>query len=112
MGFQDNLPGIHIRAHNQLAIDCVYYPLADDFSITDRPVSCKIEIEYDVILQPSEYDAQVVETGTTITALYSDVVEPKTGSEFKTTDTVFTVKRITDNDKVFVTMVVTDAIRY
>jgi len=107
MGFQDNLPGIHQRAHNQIAISCVYYPVDDDPEISD-PVICKIEIEHDVIIQPSGYDAQVIETGSTVTALYSDVVEPKTGSYFQVADTVYTVKRITDNDKVFVTMVVTE----
>ncbi len=108
MGFQDNLPGIHTRAFNQVSIDCVYSPVADDPYIFDQ-VSCKITIEYDVVLQPSGYDAQVIEVGTTITALYPDVKKPQFNSTFETADKIFTVQKIIENDKIFVKMTVSEA---
>jgi hypothetical protein len=74
--------------------------------------SCNVIIKRDVMIQPSSYDAQVVEAGTTITALYADIGEPDAGSQFKTADKIYTVKRITDNDRIFVTMVVTDEDRH
>jgi len=85
-----------------------YAPVLDDPVIEDS-VSCKVLIDRDVVIQPSDYDAQVVEVGTTIEALYSDVGTPQKGSTFTSADTVFTVQRVQDNDKVFVKMVVTEA---
>lgn len=102
MGFQDNIPGVHIRAFNQIAAPAVY----TDTDLNETP--CNIILDHDVILQPSSYDAQVVEPGSTIEALYSDVGEPEKGATFVIDDTTYTVQRITDNDKVFVTMVVKD----
>lgn len=63
-------------------------------------------LSHDVILQPSDYDAQVVETGSTIEAPYSDVGEPKKGATFVVDGTTYTVQRITDNDQIFITMAV------
>jgi len=78
----------------------VYNPVSGD------SVTCDILIDHDVILQPSSYDARVVETGSTITALYEDVGEPSTGSTFDVAGITYKVARITDNDMVFVTMAV------
>lgn len=88
---------------NKRGGSAVYTPLLGD------PVSCKVRLDHDVILQPSDYNAQVVETGSTIAALYSDVGDPKEGSTFVIDSTTYTVKRITDNDRIFVIMAVTEA---
>jgi hypothetical protein len=65
-------------------------------------------LEHDVLFQPTGYDAQMVEPGVTITALFSDVAEPRSGSTFLIGDNVYRVKRISDNDKTFVILVVVD----
>lgn len=101
MAFRDNIPGILIRAFEQVATHSgVYSTTGGD------PIACNIRIDHDVVLQPSSYDARVVETGTTITALYQDVGEPPVGSAFTVDGGAWEVKRVTDNDKVFVTMAV------
>lgn len=100
MGFQDNIPGIHTRAFNQVAVPAVYTAVSND------PVACMVDLKHDVILQPSSYDARVVETGSTITALYADVGEPAVGSTFDVDGGVYKVARITDNDMIFITMAV------
>lgn len=69
-------------------------------------VSCSVKIGFDVMLQPNSYDAQVVETGTTVDAFYSEVGEPEKGDIFLVDSVSYSVVRITDNDKTFVTMVV------
>lgn len=77
-----------------------------DLNVTPN---CNILVSNDVILQPSDYNTQVVETGTTIEALYSDVGEPKKGATFVIDGgATYTVQRITDNDLVFVTMAVVE----
>ena len=68
---------------------------------------CSVFLDHDVILQPDSYEAQVVESGSTITAKYSDVGEPKAGSTFLIGSTTYTVHRITENNRELVTMVVT-----
>ena len=102
MGFQDNIPGIFTRALNQVGVDAVYTPVTGD------QVSCTVRLRHDVILQPSSYDAQIVETGSTIKALYSDVGEPEKGSTFMIDETTYTVARITDNDRYFVVVQVVE----
>jgi len=100
MGYQDNFPGVDIRVFNQLGVGAVYAPTAGD------SVSCMARLKHDVILQPSSYDARIVETGSTVMALFSDVGEPEKGSTFVIDSTTYTVARITDNDHTFVTMAV------
>ncbi len=85
----------------------VYTPVLNDPDISE-PVSCNIIIDHDVALQPESYDAVVVETGTTVEALFSDVATPQKGSTFTADGNVYTVQRITDNDQTFVKMVVTE----
>ena len=83
----------------------VGYP-AIDTSIDAEVVECNVLIDHDVIIQPSSSDARVVETGSTITALFSDVGEPSAGSTFEVDGEVFKVARITDNNRILVTMAV------
>lgn len=71
-------------------------------------VECLVRLDHDVMLQPSSFDARVVETGSTITAMYADVGEPKEGSIFVIDSATYTVARITDNDRVFITMQVVE----
>ncbi len=100
MGFQENIPGIYARAFNQVGAPAVYTP------VSGEPVSCMVNLKHDVILQPSSYDARVVETGSTITAMYSDVGEPVSGSTFEVDGETFKVARITDNNRILVTVAV------
>jgi len=85
----------------------VYHPSLDDPVIPDT-LDCDIILEFDAVLQPSSYDAQVVETGTIIEALYRDIAEPRHGSHFVVGDKKYVVERIMDNDRVFVRMAVTE----
>ncbi len=45
---------------DEFGIPAVYNPVIDDSAIFE-PVSCNVIIDHDVILQPSDFDAQVVE---------------------------------------------------
>ena len=82
--------------------DAIYYP------VSGPPVGCSVLVDHDVVIQPDSYDAHVVETGTVITAIYNDVGEPRQGSTFVVDGITYTVERITDNDRDFVVMKVTD----
>jgi hypothetical protein len=86
--------------------DFAYPALYTPVSAFKPVVWCVVILDHDVILQPSSYDARVVETGSTITALYADVGEPAVGSTFEVDGVTYKVARITDNDMVFVTMAV------
>ena len=88
--------------HDEFAYPAVYTPV----SAFEPVVSCAVLLDHDVILQPSSYDARVVETGSTITALYADVGEPSAGSTFVVSGVTYKVARITDNDMIFITMAV------
>ncbi len=90
----------------EFGVFAVYKPVLDDPIVLDQ-VSCNVIIEHDAVLQPAGYDAQVLETGTTIEALYRDVAEPQMGSIFIIDGVVWEVERITDNDREFVKVVVT-----
>ena len=90
---------------DDFAYQAVYTPV----SAFEPVVSCAVLLDHDVILQPSSYDARVVETGSTITALYADVGEPYAGSTFVVDGVTYKVSRITDNDMVFVTMAVVES---
>lgn len=83
-------------------VDAVYT------SLSGGDVDCKVGLSHDVILQPSSYDAQVIETGSTVQALYADVGEPVKGDSFEVGSINYTIARITDNDKTFVTMQVVE----
>lgn len=100
MGFQDNIPGIYAKAFNQVGAPAVYTPVSGD------SVPCRVNLRHDVMLQPSSYDARVVETGSTITALFSDVGEPRENSTFEIDGVTWTVKRVTDNNRILVTVAV------
>ena len=89
----------------ELARSAVFTP---DPGAPATTVPCLVVLEHDVILQPSSYDARVVETGSTIMALFSDVGEPAAGSIFEVDGDIFRVARITDNNRIFVTMAVID----
>lgn len=92
---------------DEFGTEAVYTPALTDPMSTDV-VACNVLIERDTAIQPSDYNAAVVEIGTTIEALYQDVGEPRKGATFTADGIVFTVHRITENDRVFVKMVVTE----
>jgi len=71
-------------------------------------ISCNVLIEHDVLLQPSGFDSQVVEIGTTIEALFSDIGAPKKGDLFTIDSIVYNVIRVEENDKIFVKMTVSE----
>jgi len=75
--------------------------------VTGTAVTCTILIDYDVLLQPDNYDAQVTTTETTITAQCEDVGIPQRGSTFQLVggDT-FTVANVIDNDETLITVIV------
>ncbi len=85
---------------DEFGVQTVYTP------VLGLPVSCNVILDHDVVLQPSHYDAVVVETGSTIEALVKDVGTPLKGSTFVIDLDIYIVQRITDNDENFVTMVV------
>jgi len=71
-------------------------------------ISCNVLIEHDVLLQPSGFDSQVVEVGTTIEALFSEVGTPEKDDTFAIDSITYIVMRIVENDKVFVKMIVSE----
>ena len=75
-------------------------------SLSAVETSCEVNIEHDVVIQPDDFTTNVAEIGTTIEYLYSDLGEVEIGSTFLIDSTTYTVKRIDQNDKVFVKVVV------
>lgn len=67
---------------------------------------CSVDMQHDVVIQPSSFDVQIVETGSTITALCRDVGVPEEGSFFTIDGEKWITKRVTDNDNVVITMAV------
>ncbi len=84
--------------------EATYSPV-DDFQIT-----CRVILDFENELRPDGYDIEIVDVGTTIEALYSDVGEPKKGSTFEIEGTVYRVARIDSNDRVFVKCVVSEVL--
>lgn len=82
--------------------------LATYTSTNLEDVSCYVILEHDVVLQVDGMTSQVAETGTTITALYSDVGKPEAGSSFLIGENTYRVVRVTDNNRILVTMAVVD----
>lgn len=79
--------------------DAVYTP------VSGSAVECKVTLNFDVETSiPGEVD--IMELGTTIEGLYSEIGSPKNGSTFLVNGTTYRVKRVEKNDRVFVTVVV------
>lgn len=102
MGFQNNIPGVHKLVFDQLWPSGVYNPVAGD------PIECHVNVEYDAMIQPSDLNAEIVEIGITLEALYSSVSKPDKNSTFIVDSKTFKVIRIQDNDRIFVTMIVVE----
>jgi len=67
---------------------------------------CMVDVEYDVELQPEGYDSVVFERATTLEAMVSEVGEVERGDTFEVEGTTFNVRKILENDGVFVKVVV------
>jgi hypothetical protein len=80
--------------------DATYTPVTGD------PVDCSVLVYHDVLVQADGYDIGVATLGTTVTAKVSDVGMPQIGSTFLVDETTYTVKKIENNDRVMVAMVV------
>lgn len=94
--------GLRDIYNSQLGMDAVYTPLTGD------PVSLRIMLNKDIVLQPSSMDTQVVEVGTTIEAILADLGKLPVRSEtFVAESTVYTVQSISRNDGMEVEIVVT-----
>lgn len=89
------------EVNNQIFGDSAIFRPTDGIS-----VSCLIDIEHDVELQPDSYGATVVEFGSTIEALVSEVGEPQRGDVFEVGAVDYTVAKIMENDGQFVKVVV------
>lgn len=92
---------------DEFAVAAVYTPTLDDPLISGS-VSCYVILEHDADLGPAGFEAEIVEIGISIEALYSDVGAPKRGSTFVIAGTTYTVKRVVDNDRVFVKVAVNE----
>jgi len=86
----------------EMGSDAIFTP------VSGEPVSCLVDIVYDVELQPDSYDAVVVERGITIEAMISDVGEPKRGDVFVVGLANYTVRKTAENDGQFITVVVNE----
>jgi hypothetical protein len=67
------------------------------------PVSCYVNVEFNVELQPGGGDAEVYAQGTTVEALLSEIlIEPNRGDVFTVGDDTYTVQAPLENDGIFV----------
>lgn len=89
----------------ELAGSAVFTP---DPAVPATTVSCLVVLEHDSELRPDGLDIGVVEVGTTIMCLYTDVGEPAHGSTFTVAGTTYRVARTDSNDMVFVKVVVNE----
>lgn len=104
MSFVDNIPGVRTRAFIQIGTPATYLSLDLMRVWTD----CTVHVRHNSVLNPSSFDVQVVEVGTTIKALISEVGTPEKGGKFTVDSTVYTVQRVESNDGTFITMWVTE----
>lgn len=66
-------------------------------------VSCHVNVERDVELQPGGYETEVYAHGTTVEALLSEIAnEPNTGDVFVVGAQIYTVQAPIENDGIFV----------
>ncbi|GAG30475.1 unnamed protein product [marine sediment metagenome] len=95
-----------IDIFNKQGVAALYTPSVGD------PVSCQVDIERDVDLEPDGFNAQIWGRGITVEGILSVLgKEPDTDETFTITegdfiDTVYTVKTIIENDGRFVKAVV------
>lgn len=69
--------------------DAVYTPAAGD------PVSLKVFVSVNTVLQPSGFDAEVLATGTSVKALLEDLGrEPVRGDSLEIRSGVYTIKEV------------------
>ena len=87
---------------NMFGTSATYTPVSGD------SVSCSVEINFESELRPDSLEFEIVEIGTTIEALVSDVGSPKQGSTFLVDGVTYKVKRTDSNDKTFVKVVVNE----
>lgn len=92
---------------DELAEQAVFTP---DPSVPGTTISCLVIVEHDAELRPDNLDIGVVEVGTTIMCLYSDVGEPGHVSTFTVSGTTYRVARTDSNDKVIVKVVVNEVV--
>src|SRR5574343_213796 len=88
--------------NSDLGADAIYTP------VSGTAKSVRVFIDRNTNLQPTGFDAQVFERGTSIEALLADLVaEPNRGDTFLVAGITYTVQTIEDNDDYIVRMVCT-----
>lgn len=90
-----------IYNNTEIGSDAVYYP------VSGAPVSLRVIVNRNVLLQPASMNAQVCEHGVTIEAIIADLgKEPARGEKFLVDAEMFTVQSIEKNDGQEVELVV------
>jgi hypothetical protein len=87
----------------------IYTPHVSDPALIEA-VSCNVIINREQVIQPGGFDAGTIDTETTITALFSDVASPQSGSKFVTGGITYIVQKlIPTDDRAIVEMAVTES---
>lgn len=103
MSAKDIFAAAAMAMFNALGQDAVFTPAVGD------PVSCKVDIEKDVDLQPIGYEAAVWAKETLLECLLAVIgKEPDRGETFQVGSTIYKVKSIVKNDGTFVTAAVNE----
>ena len=86
---------------NALGVDATYNPTAGG------PISCKVHLESETVLQPGGFSAGSYAVVKTLEALLVDIgKEPDYGETFIVGPTTYTVEAIAENDGYFVKAIV------
>jgi hypothetical protein len=86
---------------NQVGDDATYT------SVSGSALPCKVWIQKDVELQPTDFTGQAVETATVLECLLSEVLTvPRRNSTFLVGTTTYTVQTVQKNDGRILTLVV------
>jgi hypothetical protein len=100
-----------ITVLNNALIDIFGSALGEDGTYNPAggtPVSCRLIVNRNVLMQPDGMTAMIYEKGTTIEAMLSVIgQEPNRGDTFTVGATTYTVQSIEQNDGYTVTAVVT-----
>lgn len=104
MSEEDTFDEIGEDLFDDLGVDATFTPSVGD------PVSCKVNLEIGVDLQPGGLDAQVWRSETTIEYRLAEVGKEADRDEtFTVGGTVYTVKDVVENDGRFVKVNVKEA---
>ena len=90
----------------ELELDDIFSTELATAAVYNGSTACNVIVEHNADLGMDEFDPEIRVMGTTITAKFSDVGSPARGKAFVIGSTTYKVKRVKDNNRIIVVLVV------